>query len=149
MTLHVKDATTWKEAKPYVRDGGTWKEITNAYVKDAGSWKEFYTSSTPPSYYYTISTGSRTGSGTTIETTWSIDPSSGNNPSFDMDYVSSSPAGFWNANSTSTAAAFSGTMTSVSKTASAGTTVTITYRLTFESDSGTAEPRLVNFTHQF
>lgn len=44
MTLHVKDAGTWKEVTDlYVKDAGSWKAVTNAYIKDDGTWKEFFT----------------------------------------------------------------------------------------------------------
>ncbi len=149
MTLHVKDATTWKEAKPYVRDGGTWKEITNAYVRDGGTWKEFYTSYTPPTYYYTLSASGASGSGTTLDGSWSVDPASGANPWCVFDYYSSDPPGFWYADAGGGGGAYSGTLRSVSKTASPGTTVTLTYQLSFEADPGTAEPIYVTFVHQF
>lgn len=40
MTLHIKDASTWKSGTLYVKDGGTWKQPVG-YVKDGGVWKIF------------------------------------------------------------------------------------------------------------
>lgn len=43
MTMHVKDAGTWKQvASLHVKDAGTWKAVVAGYVKDAGAWKQFY-----------------------------------------------------------------------------------------------------------
>lgn len=43
MTMHVRDAGTWKQVTALsVRDGGTWKPVVAGYVKDAGAWKQFY-----------------------------------------------------------------------------------------------------------
>ena len=150
MTLHVKDAGTWKTVNNvYVKDSGTWKEATYAYVKDAGTWKAFHEPS-GSSYYYTLDGSGASGSGTFVGGgSVSADPASGANPFFNMSYYSSSPPGFWQGNSMATPGAFSSTCSSTSKTASPGTTVYLTYKIDFESDVGTAEPIYITFTHNF
>jgi hypothetical protein len=43
MTWHVRDGGTWKEVTdPQVRDGSTWKQVQEAHVRDGGTWKKFY-----------------------------------------------------------------------------------------------------------
>lgn len=43
MTMHVRDAGTWKTVTaPSVRDAGTWKTVTGGWVRDAGTWKQFF-----------------------------------------------------------------------------------------------------------
>jgi hypothetical protein len=43
MTWHVRDGGTWKEVTdPSARDGGTWKPVQEAYVRDGGTWKLFF-----------------------------------------------------------------------------------------------------------
>lgn len=43
MTMHVRDGGTWKEiTDPQVNIGGTWKEIASAWVNVGGVWKQFY-----------------------------------------------------------------------------------------------------------
>lgn len=39
MTLHARDAASWKVAAPYARDAGAWKLATSVSAYDAGSWK--------------------------------------------------------------------------------------------------------------
>lgn len=39
MTLHIKDSSSWREAKQvYVKQSGAWQEISEVYVKDSGTW---------------------------------------------------------------------------------------------------------------
>lgn len=42
MTAHVRHASAWRNAKPYARHSGSWREVKNAYVRHGGSWREFY-----------------------------------------------------------------------------------------------------------
>jgi hypothetical protein len=43
MTLHIKDAGTWKTVNNvYVKDAGVWKEVNEIYIKDAGVWKNAF-----------------------------------------------------------------------------------------------------------
>ena len=39
MTLHARDAASWKVAAPYVRSGGAWVLALSVSARDAGSWK--------------------------------------------------------------------------------------------------------------
>jgi len=44
MTLHVRDAGSWKEVNELsVRDAGAWKDVQEAWVRDGGTWKQFFT----------------------------------------------------------------------------------------------------------
>ena len=152
MTLHVKDSNTWKQVTNlYVKDAGSWKEVTSGQVKDASSWKEFHTTGGGggggPAYV--ISATGTSGSGTTIDASFSVTPTGDStNPQWTMNFVSSSPPGFWAANTGSTSA-WAPTLRSVSNTASAGTLVQITYRVNFSSNAGSADETNVTFSHQF
>ena len=45
MPFYVKDSGTWKEVTSgnyYVKHGGAWTVVQEAYVKDAGSWKQYF-----------------------------------------------------------------------------------------------------------
>jgi hypothetical protein len=149
MTLQVKD-TTWKTVTPSVKDAGSWKAFVAAYVKDAGTWKQFYSAGAPPpSYQYTIAAANLSGSGTNIDGSFSVTPTGDStNPQWTMNYVSSSPPGFWLGNTGSTSG-WAPTLRSSSQTASAGTLVTLTYRVNFTSNAGAAEETNVSFLHQF
>lgn len=158
MTLHVKDATTWKEATAlYVKDGGSWKEVTDAYVKDAGSWKSFKSPTSPPSYTYTLTAAAQTGTGTIVDREISVSPESGT-PYWSTSYftlVSSDPPGFAFGKSIQAGTpddVYHKKVRSISNTASAGTTVTLTYTLYVANISGTAlsDPSFtVSYVHQF
>ena len=39
MTLHARDAASWKVSAPYVRSGGAWVLALSVSARDAGSWK--------------------------------------------------------------------------------------------------------------
>lgn len=149
MTLHVKDGGTWKEVtNAYVKDGGTWKEATNAYVKDGGTWKEFKAAA-GPSYTYTVDASSLSG-GKTIDGIFTLDPVSGGTVAWTVSYYSSTPAGFWFSNTSSTSGE-PATVRSISKDASAGTLVTLTYYVTatVDGDNTVVEPAYISFLHQF
>ena len=149
MTLHVKD-TTWKSVTPYVKDAGSWKALTNAYVKDAGSWKEFFNSGGGGGgYTYTVAASNLSG-GKTIAGSFTLSPASGGTVVWTIAYVSSSPAGFWQGNTSSTSGE-PATVNSVSKDASLGTLVTLTYHVTatVNGNATVVEPTNVSFLHQF
>jgi len=39
MPLHIKDSSSWREAKQvYVKQSGAWQEISEVYIKDSGTW---------------------------------------------------------------------------------------------------------------
>jgi len=43
MTMHVRDAATWKQVTSLsVKDASTWKSVIAGYVRDAGTWKAFH-----------------------------------------------------------------------------------------------------------
>ena len=40
MAILTRQGGIWKDSKPMVKDGGVWKEVSEAYVKDGGVWKQ-------------------------------------------------------------------------------------------------------------
>lgn len=51
MSLYVRDAGSWKEVTAgngiHVRDAGSWKAVKEGFVRDAGTWKSFFVQSDP------------------------------------------------------------------------------------------------------
>lgn len=39
MTLHARDAASWKVAAPYVRSGGSWVVALSVHARESGAWK--------------------------------------------------------------------------------------------------------------
>lgn len=151
MTLHVKDGGTWKEVTNlYVKDAGSWKEVTSGQVKDGGSWKEFKTTGGGGGgYTYTVAATGTSG-GKTIDASFTLSPASGGTVAWTVSYASSSPAGFWFSN-TSYTTGEPATVRSVSKDASSGTLVQLTYNVsaTVNGNATVVEPTQVTFSHQF
>lgn len=53
MSLYVKDSGSWRNITSiYVKDGGQWRNITEGWIKESGVWRQFWTSG--PAYYYSI-----------------------------------------------------------------------------------------------
>lgn len=151
MTLHVKDAGTWKEVTNlYVKDAGSWKEVTSGQVKDT-TWKEFKTTGGGGGggYTYTVVATSTSG-GKTIDGSFTLSPLSGGTVAWTVTYASSSPPGFWSTN-TSYTTGEPATVRSVSQDASSGTLVQLTYDVsaTVNGDDTVVEPTQVTFSHQF
>ena len=47
MSGHVKDGGSWREiSQPSVKDGDAWRTVTAGHVKDGGSWRQWYEQST-------------------------------------------------------------------------------------------------------
>ena len=151
MTLHVKDGGTWKETIDLqVKDAGSWKPVTNGYVKDAGSWKEFYNGTS--SYDYYIQASQVTTGGTTSTVDLALNSNAATGETWTVTSTGSSPAGFYDSHSVSAVRDTFGTvtLTSGSKTASAGVRVLLNYTVSCAIDGlDTVEPITLQVTHQF
>lgn len=44
----VRAGGAWRDAKPYVRVGGIWREVVEAWVRVSGVWRTFYVNTMPP-----------------------------------------------------------------------------------------------------
>lgn len=154
MTLHVKDGGTWKEVTNlYVKDGGSWKEVTSGQVKDGGSWKEFKTTgggggggATYLIQYNQVTTGSNQSTANIF-----LDGTGSVSQTWTVTSIGSNPAGFYSSSSFATTGDGYGTINfqSNSNTASTGTTVYLNYRVSVVLGNGTADPLDIQIVHQF